>query len=95
MTFADGCLTLVQSGADYTLRQLAVLLHAQRHPGQSVLDIAAACRISKPAVMRAIDRLADHRLVDRVTDGEDRRRRCISATTAGVTLLARVGAVVS
>lgn len=91
MTFEHGCAELVRSGVDLNMRQMAVLAYVARRPRQSTGQIAEAVGINKPAVTRALDRLDQDGLADRVLDLQDRRKVVVTATTKGVQLLARLG----
>lgn len=61
-------------GPDLTARQLAMFLscYLEATP-QTVRGLAAHLRVSKPAVTRAVDRLAEFDLIRRKRDPADRR----------------------
>jgi DNA-binding MarR family transcriptional regulator len=59
---------------DLSARQLTVLLTLNVVPGpHTVRGLAATLNVSKPAITRAIDRLAEHGFVRRAVDPKDRR----------------------
>lgn len=61
-------------GPDLSARQLSILLTCVLDDhGYTVRGLAAALNISKPAVTRAVDRLAEFGLVRRKPDPTDRR----------------------
>lgn len=82
--FATVVPALVQKGDDLTLRQCAVLLRvATEAAPQTVRGMAAALNISKPAITRALDRLAKEGLAARVVDPADRRSVHVQLTENG------------
>jgi len=71
-------------GPDLSARQLGVILTCYLEPdAQTVRGLAARLDVSKPAITRALDRLADFELVRRKIDPEDRRSVLIQRTPAG------------
>jgi len=73
-----------------TLQQV-LLLRRLQHMGESTLsDLATRMRMSPPAVSQMIDRLFALDLLTRVEADEDRRRKKVSVTKKGATLLVRV-----
>ena len=54
-------------------RQVAILLTIRATPGVSTGPVAKALGLSKPAVTRAVDKLAKMRLVKRAMDPSDLR----------------------
>lgn len=67
-----------------TLIDRAVLgLLCSSHPGGSVKDLALALNQSKPAIVRALDKLVSHRLAMRHEHPVDRRLVCIHPTPLG------------
>jgi DNA-binding MarR family transcriptional regulator len=75
---------MVGTGSDYTDRQKAVLgIVVEEDAEETVRALAARLKVSKPAITRAIDKLANIGLVKRVTDPADRRSVLISAMAAG------------
>lgn len=70
---------------DLTLRQLGVLMRVEAsRKALSVRELAPELNISKPAITRAIDRLADLGLVERKEGTQDRRLIEVRATAKGV-----------
>lgn len=70
--------------ADLSARQLGIFLVCYREPGEhTVRGLAARFNISKPAVTRALDRLADLNLTRRKIDPKDRRSVFVVRTSAG------------
>jgi len=85
-----------RDGADMTARQTAVLLavYLQDEP-QTVRGLAAALRVSKPAVTRAIDRLAALELVVRRDDPRDGRSILLQRTAAGMGYMRELGGIMT
>jgi DNA-binding MarR family transcriptional regulator len=81
--------TLVRrDGPDLTARQLSVFLTCYlEDQAQTVRGLAAALRVSKPAITRAVFRLAEFNLIRRTTDPDDRRSTLIQRTLAGAEFL--------
>ena len=73
--------------ANMTCRQMAILALVAAHPNLSNAPIAGALKISRPVVTRAADRLTELGLLLRMQDDEDRRKVCLTVTTAGRRLL--------
>ena len=81
----DSIVELVRrDGPDLTARQLGVMLtcYTEAEP-QTVRGLAAQLDVSKPAITRALDRLAEFDLVRRKTDPLDRRSVLIQRTGPG------------
>jgi DNA-binding MarR family transcriptional regulator len=77
-----------RDGPDLTARQLAVLLTTYLEgDAQTVRGLAAQLHVAKPAITRALDRLAEFDLVRRRQDPLDRRSILVQRTTAGVGFL--------
>ena len=55
--------------------------------GQTVRGLAAALNVSKPAITRALDRLAEFDLVRRKTDPLDRRSVLVQRTPKGTVFM--------
>lgn len=69
---------------DLSARQLAVLLTCYlEDEAQTVRGLAAALRVSKPAITRALDRLSEFELVRRKIDPLDRRSVLVQRTSKG------------
>jgi DNA-binding MarR family transcriptional regulator len=86
--------TSVETTSSITSRQLLILLNINSaDPKQpiSVGDVAGALEISKPAVTRGIDALAEWGLVDRQDSAKDRRLVVLKLTAAGKSFLANIG----
>ncbi len=80
---------------DLTTRQLAVLMTITLGaPPHTVRGLAAALRIAKPAVTRAIDALERHGLAVRVADEDDARSVLVVRTARGQTFLATLAAAI-
>ncbi len=75
-----------------TSRQVTLLWLIKTHPGLSLRELAAAERISAPALSGHVDRLEKVGLIARVRDEGDRRRVGLALTEEGVRLLRRVRA---
>jgi DNA-binding MarR family transcriptional regulator len=77
---------------DLTTRQLALLLHVGLMlPPHTVRGLARTLGFSKPAVTRALDRLAGLGFVERLRDAQDRRSVLIVLTPGGRSFLAELG----
>jgi DNA-binding MarR family transcriptional regulator len=82
--------------ADLTARQTAILLTCHlSEAGQTVRGVAADLRISKPAVTRAIDKLAAMGLVKRAEDPADQRSVLLVGTKEGRVFLQGLGRVMA
>ena len=70
---------------DLTARQLAVFLKAYLEPEteHTVRGLAADLNVSKPAITRALDRLANSDLIRREKDAHDRRSVIVRRTSTG------------
>jgi DNA-binding MarR family transcriptional regulator len=85
-----------RDGPDLTARQLAVLLTAYlENDAQTVRGLAAHLHVAKPAITRALDRLAEFDLVRRKQDPLDRRSILVQRTTAGMGFLRELGQIVT
>ncbi|MFD1744622.1 MarR family transcriptional regulator [Rhizobium helianthi] len=87
------CLNQVRyQGQDFTLRQMAVLLHIYLvPPPHTVRGLASALGVTKPVITRALDSLGAMQLVDRTRDVEDRRNVIIKRTLDGALFLEKLG----
>ncbi len=85
----DTTIALVRrDGADLSARQLGVLLTCYLREGpHTVRGLAAELKVSKPAITRALDRLAELDLTRREVDQLDRRSVLVRSTPRGVTFL--------
>jgi len=73
---------LVQTGNDYTLRQLGVMVCCKKSP-TTVRDLAAELNVSRPVISRVADRLEELKFIRRIDDPDDRRSVLIELTQAG------------
>jgi DNA-binding MarR family transcriptional regulator len=77
-----------RDGPDLTARQLGVFLTCYLEgEAQTVRGLAAKLNVSKPAITRALDRLAEFDLVRRKQDLLDRRSVLVQRTTGGAGFL--------
>lgn len=75
-------------GPDLTARQLGVFLTCDLEAeAETVRSLAAELRVAKPAITRALDRLAEFDLVRRKSDPSDRRSVLVQRTAKGSALL--------
>lgn len=85
-----------RAGPDLSARQMAVLLNVYlTDPPHTVRGLAAGLNVSKPAVTRALDRLADLGFVRRRPDPRDRRSVLIQRTVKGALHLSEFGDLVA
>jgi len=84
----DALLSLVRHKTinDLTARQLVVLM-ACRERNRTIRDLAEEMNVAKPAVTRAVDKLADYNLVVRKDDPDDRRSIFVVIRPSGVKYL--------
>ena len=77
-----------RDGPDLTARQLGVFLTCYLEgEAQTVRGLAAKLNVSKPAITRALDRLAEFDLVRRKQDPSDRRSVLVQRTVPGTAFL--------
>ena len=77
-----------RDGPDLSARQMAITLRIYMEEGpHTVRGLAADLAISKPAVTRALDRLADLGFVRRQKDPQDRRSVLVQRTVRGSVFL--------
>jgi DNA-binding MarR family transcriptional regulator len=77
-----------RAGPDLSARQLGVFLTSYlEDEAQTVRGLAAKLAVSKPAITRALDRLAEFDLVRRKTDPLDRRSVLVQRTIQGAAFL--------
>jgi DNA-binding MarR family transcriptional regulator len=77
-----------RDGPDLSARQLGVFLTCYLETeAQTVRGLAVHLHVSKPAITRALDRLAEFDLVRRKTDPLDRRSVLVQRTATGMALL--------
>lgn len=76
--------TVRQDGPDLSARQFALLLTVYLTPApHTVRGLAETLNVSKPAITRALDRLASLGYVRRKTDEADRRNVLVQRTVKG------------
>jgi DNA-binding MarR family transcriptional regulator len=73
-----------------TLQQVLLLRRLQQMGESTLSDLAMRMRMSPPAISQMIDRLFALRLLSRVEAADDRRRKKLSLTKRGASLLDRV-----
>jgi DNA-binding MarR family transcriptional regulator len=76
----------IMADAQVTLQQVLLLTRLRQSGRLSASDLAVRLNLSLPAVSQAVDRLVRLRLVTRVEDSADRRKKEI-ATTAKANML--------
>ncbi|MUG34701.1 MarR family transcriptional regulator [Commensalibacter sp. ESL0382] len=87
---------LRQDKPDLSARQLAVFLICYLNETvQTVRGLAAALRVSKPAITRALDRLEELNLLGRKTDPMDRRSVLVQRTEEGYEYLQNIQSIMS
>jgi DNA-binding MarR family transcriptional regulator len=80
-----------QDQSDLTARQLAVLLIVYLEEGpHTVRGLAKRLDVAKPAVSRALDRLEQFELTERLADPRDRRSVNVGRTRAGKDYMERL-----
>lgn len=85
-----------RDGPDLSARQMALLLTVYiTPPPHTVRGLAEALKVSKPAITRAVDRLADYGLVKRKIDEKDRRSVLIQRTVKGSVYLREFGEMIA
>jgi len=80
------------SEAAITLPQVLLLDHVERRGTASPSELAKAVHASLPAVSQMIDRLVQQGLLNRAEDPVDRRRRSLTATARGRSVLRKLEA---
>ena len=85
----DTVVALVRrDGTDLSARQLGVFLTCYLNEGgHTVRGLAAALKVSKPAITRALDRLGELDFARRKVDPLDRRSVLVQRTTKGAAFL--------
>jgi DNA-binding MarR family transcriptional regulator len=91
----DTVVSLVRrDGVDLSARQLGVFLTCYLDDGaHTVRGLAHQLNVSKPAITRALDRLADLDLARRKVDPADRRSVLVQRTSKGNAFLRDIRAV--
>jgi DNA-binding MarR family transcriptional regulator len=81
---------------DLSARQMGLLLLVYMTDGpHTVRGLSETLRISKPAVTRAVDRLAKLEMVRRKEDDQDRRSVLIQRTVKGSIFLREFGEIIA
>jgi DNA-binding MarR family transcriptional regulator len=81
---------------DLTMRQMAVVLTVYlKPPPHTVRGLAAELNVSKPAVVRALDRLQELDFVRRGEDPDDKRNVLIQRTVKGGVYLREAGDIIA
>lgn len=81
---------------DLSARQLAIFLTCYLElQGQTVRGLAESLKLSRPAITRALDRLAQFDLVRRKPDQLDRRSIVILRTTSGNAFLRELRSIMN
>ncbi len=81
--------TVRRDGPDLSARQFGVLLITYLEDGpHTVRGLAARLEVSKPAITRSLDRLAELGLTKRAPDPRDRRSVLVTRTRRGNDFLA-------
>ena len=84
-----------RDGPDLSVRQMALLLTVYlTSPPHTVRGTARDLGASKPAITRAVDRLAALDLLRRKTDVDDRRSILLTRTVAGSVFLSEFGELI-
>lgn len=86
----NGVMRLVRGGNDLTARQLGVLFRCSAAGPVTVRALAEYLDISKPAVSRAVDRLAAAGYAGRKDDPTDRRSVLVDLTRDGRVFLEKL-----
>ena len=85
-----------RDGPDLTARQLAVFLTCYLvEGGHTVRGLAAELDVSKPAITRALDRLAEFELARRKVDPADRRSILVQKTPKGSAMLREIKSIMA
>ncbi len=83
-----------RDGHDLSARQFSVFLICYlENDAQTVRGLAEALDISKPAISRALDRLAEFELVKRKTDPADRRSVLVQRTQQGSAFIREIKSI--
>ena len=94
-TLRQAIVRLVQrDDTDLSTLQLAVLLISTEEDGpHTVRGLAARLNVAKPAISRAVDRLEQYGLTQRMEDTRDRRSVLIVSTGVGTAFVADLAAM--
>ena len=80
----------VLHSSQMTVAQVAALLTMREHGTRSISELATAIGLSVPATSQMVERLVARRLVRRISDVTDRRRKSIALTRSATTFLAKM-----
>lgn len=84
-----------EANPDFTLRQLALLLHIYiEQPPHTVRGLAASLQVTKPVISRALDALGKYGLTARKRDEKDRRNVIVQRTVKGALYVESLGDLV-
>jgi len=72
---------------ELTVPLFRTLLFLERHPGVSLLDLAAHLGLTSPSVCKIVDGLVAHALVERQHSNTDRRKITLALTSEGQNVL--------
>ncbi len=72
-----------QRGADISVPQFRSMGYLDANNGASLSDLASHIGLTLPSMSKLIDGLVSRKLVNRVPDGRDRRKICLSLTPLG------------
>ena len=72
---------------ELTVPLFRTLLFLERHPGVSLLDLAAHLGLTSPSVCKIVDGLVAHALVERQHSNTDRRKITLRLTPEGQSVL--------
>ena len=85
-----------EHAADFTLRQLGILLTVYLEPPpHTVHGLAMKLGVSKPAISRALDTMGRQKLVARNRDANDRRKVLVQRTLGGALYVQRLAETIS
>jgi DNA-binding MarR family transcriptional regulator len=80
----------IMANTQVTLQQVLLLTRLRQANASSASDLAAMLNLSLPAVSQAVDRLVRLKLVTRIEDRADRRKKKIATTSKANALLERL-----
>jgi DNA-binding MarR family transcriptional regulator len=93
ISHSRGRVLTLMAKASVTVPQVILLNFALKNPDSTPSSLAAILKISLPSVSQMIERLVKLGLAQRTEDSKDRRRKTVSVTSKGRTLLIRLEAV--
>jgi DNA-binding MarR family transcriptional regulator len=83
----------IESGENVTIEQYFLLLLLDAHENVTQQDISTLLNKDKSAILRQTDELESKRLVVRIPDTDDKRKKILMLTKKGVEVLARLTAI--